>query len=229
MYTIDWTFFLVNTALGVIMISRLYAMHQRSRNILVFLIVIFMAIEIAVVVINGMIQKDGLMQISPPVAEEYVLSGIHLCGYNLPADTQFLTEMTWILGTAWEILTLCLAVWAAVQHFRELQRPGWAVGDCFVVLINTHVFYFASFFAVSCIHLIYDLTPKIAELPPTGYAFCVGILSIASTVQMAVLGPRLILGLREYHAKLVANSDEGTAMTSIAFQERVHITTGSGV
>jgi hypothetical protein len=62
-----------------------------------------------------------------------------------------------------------------------------------------------------------------------GYDFFVGILTFASNVQMAVLGPRLILGLREYHAKLVANSDEGTAMTSIAFQERVHITTGSGV
>jgi hypothetical protein len=46
---------------------------------------------------------------------------------------------------------------------------------------------------------------------------------------MFVLGPRLILGLREYHAKLVVNSDEGTDMTSVAFQERVHITTGGGV
>jgi hypothetical protein len=34
-------------------------MHQRSRKILVFLIVIFMATEIAVVVINGMAQKNA--------------------------------------------------------------------------------------------------------------------------------------------------------------------------
>jgi hypothetical protein len=38
---------------------------------------------------------------------------------------------------------------------------------------------------------------------------------------MFVLGPRLILSVREYNAKLVANSDEGTAMTTIAFGERV--------
>jgi hypothetical protein len=56
-----------------------------------------------------------------------------------------------------------------------------------------------------------------------------GILEIAGVVQMFVLGPRLILGVREYHAKLVADSDEGTAMTSIAFQDRVHISTGGGV
>ncbi|KAG2149119.1 uncharacterized protein EDB93DRAFT_1250046 [Suillus bovinus] len=43
------------------------------------------------------------------------------------------------------------------------------------------------------------------------------------------LGPRLILGVREYHAKLVANSDAVSAMTSIAFQERVHVSTSSSV
>lgn len=46
---------------------------------------------------------------------------------------------------------------------------------------------------------------------------------------MVVLGPRLILGVREFNARLVADSDAGTVMTSVAFQERVHITTGSGV
>jgi hypothetical protein len=54
-------------------------------------------------------------------------------------------------------------------------------------------------------------------------------LSVAEVVQMFVLGPRLILGVREYHAKLVANSDEATGMASIVFQDRIHITTGSDV
>ena len=56
-----------------------------------------------------------------------------------------------------------------------------------------------------------------------------GVLLFATVIQMFVLGPRLILSLREYHAKLVTDSDEGTAMTSMAFQERVHISTGDGV
>ena len=38
---------------------------------------------------------------------------------------------------------------------------------------------------------------------------------------MFVMGPRLILRIRDYHAQLLANSDEGTTMTTIAFQERV--------
>jgi hypothetical protein len=44
---------------------------------------------------------------------------------------------------------------------------------------------------------------------------------------MFVLGPRLILSVRQYHAELVVNPDAGTAMTTIAFQERMHMSTGS--
>jgi hypothetical protein len=62
-----------------------------------------------------------------------------------------------------------------------------------------------------------------------GAAFFSDIIPIAQTVQMFVLGPRLILSIREYHAKLVTNSDEGIAMTTIAFQERLQVSTGGGV
>jgi hypothetical protein len=62
-------------------------------------------------------------------------------------DDQFLVTITWIFSTAWEILALCLAVWIAVKYFRELQgsSASWTVGDCFTVLVKTHVFYFARF------------------------------------------------------------------------------------
>jgi hypothetical protein len=57
-----------------------------------------------------------------------------------------------------------------------------------------------------------------------------GFIQIVTVVQSFVLGPRVILDIREYHAKLVADSDAAASgMTSIAFQERVHISTGSGV
>jgi hypothetical protein len=37
----------------------------------------------------------------------------------------------------------CLAIWVAVKQFSELQRASlWAVQDCFMVQIKTHVFYF---------------------------------------------------------------------------------------
>jgi hypothetical protein len=56
-----------------------------------------------------------------------------------------------------------------------------------------------------------------------------GYLSISRAVQMFVLGLRLILGVREYCAKLVAIPDEPTCMVSIVFQDRIHISTGGGV
>jgi len=62
-----------------------------------------------------------------------------------------------------------------------------------------------------------------------GIVFFDGIIQLVRIVQMVILGPRLILGLREYHANLVADSDEGTGMGSVIFQERVYISTGSGV
>jgi hypothetical protein len=61
------------------------------------------------------------------------------------------------------------------------------------------------------------------------FAIFYGVRSFIQVVQVTLLGPRLILGLREYHAKLVAESDEGVGMTSIVFLERIHITTGGGV
>ncbi|KAG1793380.1 uncharacterized protein BJ212DRAFT_769550 [Suillus subaureus] len=61
----------------------------------------------------------------------------------------------------------------------------------------------------------------------------VRILSVAVQillyVQMFVLGPRLILSVRESHVKFVANSNAETSMNSIVFQERVHVPTSSTV
>jgi hypothetical protein len=78
------------------------------------------------------------------ISEEFIFSGTHQCGVILEGDAGFMTQMTWILGTAWEVLALCLAIWIVIMHFRELRRSSaeWAFGDCFAVLIKTHVFYF---------------------------------------------------------------------------------------
>jgi hypothetical protein len=62
-----------------------------------------------------------------------------------------------------------------------------------------------------------------------GSAIYFGVLQIAQMLQMSVLGLRLILSIREYHAKLVARSDEGTAMTAIHFQAGGDAWTGRDV
>jgi hypothetical protein len=89
------------------------------------------------------LQQIRLMQQIP---EEWILSGNYMC--DAEGGSQLMISITWILGTVWEIVALCLAVWIAVKHFRELRRlgpsTGSIIGDCFTVLIKTHMFYFAS-------------------------------------------------------------------------------------
>ncbi|KAG1832340.1 hypothetical protein DFJ58DRAFT_750373 [Suillus subalutaceus] len=221
----NWTIVVVFVMLWVIIITRLYAMYQRSRKVLIFLIVTFLADNIFIGVVS-------VLQTMNTSGEELILSGTYQCSISFAEDTILLSSITWILSTVWEVIILCLAIWIAVKHFRELRRhsAGGIIGDCFAVLIQTHMLYFASFVAVSCFTLVIDFFPTIPTEPYSlAIQICYGFLQILEVVQMFVLGPRLILSVREYHAKLVADSDAATGMTSIAFQERVHISTGNSV
>ncbi|KAG1883975.1 hypothetical protein F4604DRAFT_231038 [Suillus subluteus] len=121
----------------VIMIAQLYAMYQRSRKVLIFLVVIFLCIRIANVVMVAI----TALQIS---GEEYVLSGTYQCIFDSGGDSVFLGSITWILDIVWEVVALCLTVWIAVKHFRELRQHSTRgiIGDSFTVLMKTHVSYF---------------------------------------------------------------------------------------
>ncbi|KAG1778975.1 hypothetical protein EV702DRAFT_113438 [Suillus placidus] len=222
---ISGTNVVVAAMLGVIMIARLHAMYQRSRIILIFLVIIFLAINIACGVIAAITLKHT-------VAEELILSGTYMCSYEFEADVQLLFSTIWMLNTVWEVLALCLSVCIAVKHFRDLRRlgpsTGSTIGDCFRVLIKSHVLYFASFVSVSCLQ-IGSFSPQLSNSNSMGALILYGALQILTSVQMFVLGPRLTLSVREHHAKLVAESDAETSMTSIVFQERVHVPTGSTV
>lgn len=77
--------------------------------------------------------------------EEFILAGTYQCNYDYEGDARILNSMTWVLCTLWEVLSLCLAVWIAVGHFRELRRPlrETTIGDCLTAVIKSHVVYFA--------------------------------------------------------------------------------------
>lgn len=197
------------------MIARLHAMYQRSKKVLILLVVIFLAINI----FDGVLAGVAIRYTS---GEELILSGTYQCNF-VAGDVSFLFFITWILAAVWEAITLCLAVWIAVKHFRELRRysAGGIVRDCFTALIKTHVFYFASFIAISCYYFA----------PTDSYSVDAhaGLSQMLMIMQFFVLGPRLILGVREYHAKLVDNSNKSTSMASIVFQERVHVSASNSI
>ncbi|OAX40262.1 hypothetical protein K503DRAFT_781520 [Rhizopogon vinicolor AM-OR11-026] len=218
-YVTNWTTVIVNVMLGVIMITWLHAMYQRSKKMLVFLVVIFLAIQVTAigVVLVGSRNVSG-------VEFQFVLPVTHMCGYVEGEDIVLLTMMTWILNTVWAILGLCLAVWIAVKHFLGLRRVSttWVVQwDYFTIsIVRTHVFFFAGVF------LQLSTFWNTSSFGSASATFD-EVLGIVTIVQMFMLGPRFILSAREYHARLVANSDGGTGMTSIVFEERIHISTSS--
>ncbi|KAG1766837.1 hypothetical protein EV702DRAFT_784318 [Suillus placidus] len=214
----------VDVILGVIMIARLHAMYQRSRKVLIILVVTFLAVRIADAVMGTIFVIDS----SP---EEFVLSGTYQCMSNYQRDIMFLDIMTWIISTVWEVLVLCLAVWIAVKHFHELRQHSTrgVTGGYFTVLMKTHASYFAIFVGISCFNIGLFSPTLSADFYSLESQIYLGFTEILKFAQLFVLGPRLILGVREYHAKLAANPDTVSAMTSIAFQERVHVSTSSSV
>ncbi|KAG2098461.1 uncharacterized protein F5147DRAFT_777702 [Suillus discolor] len=224
-YAASGTNVALTAMLGVIMIARLHAMYQGSRGMLMLLVIIFLAVNIACAVIAAIGLNDA-------VAEESILSGKYMCDYVYGGDERLRISIVWMLNTVWEVLALCLSLWVAVKHFRELRRLGPSTGstinDCFRVLIQSHVLYFASFVGVSCLQFAH-LSPEIENLNSIGALILYGVLEILSVVQMFVLGPRLILSVREYHAKFVAYSDAETSINLVVFQEHVHVSTNSTV
>ncbi|KAG2133244.1 uncharacterized protein EDB93DRAFT_1107625 [Suillus bovinus] len=159
-FALYWIMWILIALLGVIMIARLHAMYQRSRNVLVLLVVVFVAINVANIVM-------------------------------------LIINMRYIS-----------AVWIALKHFRELRQhsAGGIIGDCFTVLMKTHMSYFVSFLLLSPLFFANDARGSIFS-------------NRAVLFWSTVLGPRLILGVREYHAQLMIDADAGPSMISIAFQD----------
>jgi hypothetical protein len=125
---------------------------------LIFLVIIFLAVNIACVVLAAIGLKYYIgggkfclltcgTQLIGQTPEEMILSGMHVCVFYGGGDISILFSITWMLSIVWEVLTLCLSVWIAVKHFRDLRRlgpsTGSTIGDCFRALIESHVLYFA--------------------------------------------------------------------------------------
>ncbi|KIK42935.1 hypothetical protein CY34DRAFT_804340 [Suillus luteus UH-Slu-Lm8-n1] len=218
-----WTPVVVNCMLAVIMLVRIHAMYQRSKKMLIFLVALLLASTIASTVITAM----GNIGVS---GVEAVLSGNRSCFINISPDRIELNNKNLTSTAAWEILVFFLAVWIVIKHFYELRQlpTGPTIGDSFTVLAESHALYFVAFAAVASLSLG-SLSPTIEFSVSAGVGVYEGVLQIAQVLQMFVLGPRLILSVRNYHTKLVTRSDEGTGMTSIAFEAGGDLSAGGDV
>ncbi|KAG1842225.1 hypothetical protein F4604DRAFT_1938953 [Suillus subluteus] len=217
---LSWTIFIVNPMLSVILITRLYAMF-RSRKMLIFLVVTFCS----VLVVCGVIGTIG----STYTPTNVILLNGTQCISEVNEGEQLSTLQAYIVATVWHVLTLCLAIWIFAKRFRELQPPLTGqtfIGDCFIVLIKTQVFYFTIFTAGCCLN-IGLISPMVSDTTRVGGQIYWGFLELATLLQMFVVGPRLILSIRKYHADLLPISEDGTfEMPTIDFQA-LQMSTGS--
>ncbi|KAG1744148.1 uncharacterized protein EDB91DRAFT_212374 [Suillus paluster] len=175
----------VDAMLCVIMITRLYAMYQQSRKVLIFLVVIFLALTIAAIALGTIPMTDGS-------GEELILSGTYWCNVQLVGNSNILECIGWMLVVVWEVLAVCLAVWIAVKHFRELRRYSAAgiIEDFLAMLLKTHVVYFASCLVVSCIS-IGHLSSTISKVRRLVADLCMRVRFIVPTERKFPRGSRL--------------------------------------
>jgi hypothetical protein len=181
------------------MIARLHAMYQRSGIMLIFLVTIFLAVNITCGVItaigleHSVAGKLYLLAWRIPLIgrtpEELILSGMYTCTFEYEGDVQLLVSTIWILNIVWEVLALCLSVWIAVKHFRGLRRLGSSIGstigDCFRVLIQSHVLYFARW-AFNVNVLIFFCSSSVRASFVGVYCLQFGLLSPALVVRRPV-------------------------------------------
>lgn len=191
---------------------------------LIFLVVTF----VSVTIFSAVIAVAGTNLLSIKVI---LLYGTQ-CVYEIDASQQLRMFEAYTVATTWEALTLCLAIWIVVKHLRELRprSTGQAIiGDCFTVLLKTHVLYFV-FFAISSSLNIGLISPHFSASSSVGAQSYRGLLEFAMLLQMFVAGPRLILSVREYHAKLIPTFEEGTTgIHPMAFRECIAESSDSNV
>ncbi|KAG2340856.1 hypothetical protein BDR05DRAFT_966432 [Suillus weaverae] len=127
------------------MTTRIHAMYQGSKKMLVFLGVVLLTCTIT----SGVMTGIGNIRAS---AEEVVLSGNRMC---LSRISNTLNQEIFLPTLVWEVIALFLAAWIVIKHIRELRQSqtGSTIGDCFTVLMESHVLYFVGFVAVTCFNL----------------------------------------------------------------------------
>ncbi|KAG2032812.1 hypothetical protein BDR03DRAFT_739248 [Suillus americanus] len=225
-YIQAWIPIVANAMLGVIMIARIYAMHQKSKKLLIFLIVTLLACTIT----SGVLMVIGTRGVS--TQETTLSAGYNICIIKFDTSTINLDYESLLSTAAWEILALSLAVWIVIPQLRQSLtgstiRSGGFEG-CYRILIESHAFYFLAFAAVACFQLG-ALSPNITNSLSDGSAIYFGVWSIADALQMFVLGPRLILSVRQYPHTKEARAGGETGLTYMAFCDNEYELTGGDV
>ncbi|KAH7921943.1 hypothetical protein BV22DRAFT_1049268 [Leucogyrophana mollusca] len=186
-WTLTWISTFFTAAMQAILLMRAYALCNRSKAILVFLLVF----------ISGMV-------FNPSVVGRYVLAMGPSVGSVLEeGDANLSVLEPWltiaiVLQLAFDTVVLVIALFASAKHALEARRlhGGWSINPLVQALVADQILYFL------CYAVWQALSVPLA-LPSSGAANSplLNALSMIFTALAVIAGPRMVISLRAYELK----------------------------
>ncbi|EIW78686.1 hypothetical protein CONPUDRAFT_92006 [Coniophora puteana RWD-64-598 SS2] len=188
-------FFSLNAMMGL----RIYALYGGSKQVLVFLCICFTAAQIVNIVLTYMtvFPLDMLVQNIPGQGTS--------CGYRLSEQQAWYQTSADIALVAYEFVLFVMSLICFVKHYKEQRQTITATMSTLMgLVIKDNIFYFFVAFFGLTLNLGSNVT---AIIDPYGaFNFNIGFNAIVSNFwlnfQLNMLGPLMMLSIREYNAKL---------------------------
>ncbi|KAH7907910.1 hypothetical protein BJ138DRAFT_1158907 [Hygrophoropsis aurantiaca] len=194
----NWAVNIFATAMDGILLMRAYALCNRSRPILIFLLICFVAQTAVVVVITG-------MEINIPNTRRFVISLGDPVGsvmQDMEVDATVLVPSP-IIVTAVQLvfnfIVFGFAMYAFSKHMKEARKisGGWKVSPLVRLLIDDQIIYFFCYVVWQGLDI-----PVYAPSLPQSQAL--NVIANALDALVIIAGPRMVISLRVQENKLTA-------------------------
>ncbi|KAF9220134.1 hypothetical protein BS17DRAFT_355952 [Gyrodon lividus] len=203
---INWGNYVYMLALEATMILRIFAMYNRSRRLLYFLLALFLPVVVVELVLSVLYfgPRNGMY------VTNISLAGMEVCTANFSSSPLLYIYFS-LPGIVFDGTLAMFAIARLIQHTANTQRSlgAWEMNVYMRVLARDSILCFMGNFTYRSFNLI-----PITNLPPP----CKTLAQAFCSIEPFVLPPRLVIGFREYCAHIVADSDAGSQMESMIFQ-----------
>ncbi|KAH7928143.1 hypothetical protein BV22DRAFT_221794 [Leucogyrophana mollusca] len=204
----QWLGTVFTAAMQAILLMRAYVLCNRSRMVLVFLLVLYFCQTIGAVAIGGIIFNISsigkyLLSVGPAIGSVVEDDGVD--EYVL----QPLLMIALIMQMAFDLILLIVVLVAFLKHALEARRldGGWSMSPLIKALVADQTLYFV-WFAVWQSTSISEALPNSAAAQSVIFG---GITNIFSALAI-LAGPRVVISLRAQEAK----TREGTLQEELS-------------
>ncbi|KAH7903791.1 hypothetical protein BJ138DRAFT_79508 [Hygrophoropsis aurantiaca] len=197
---ITWAQKIYLLTMQAILAIRVYALFNRSKKVLIFLVIFYCLQTIGILVMAGLSYNDRLVH-------NYLIASndANTTTQVLDADSsirlssQIATILSFAVNTVSDTVLLFFALWAFVRHSLEARtlHGGWSVNVLVKTLVADHLLYFVCNLIWLLLTLINVYLPEL----PTFTEFLDDAVLIVFNALAVVAGPRMVISLRETENK----------------------------